>query len=263
MDYGAVAVFERLTGRAFFTPAGQTGAINLGNILTHKLEWGLKRKTTFKSRRGQLSVRDDDVIGAEPRFTIECDEFATPLLALLHGGSAPEYAVDTAATGATFTFTAALGLAFRTNFFSISNVSIVTPTGKVEGTDYKIDYGLGIIYLPLTSTIAPGATVTMRYDRIAITYNRVTALDAPSKKGTLLVYEEDDFSLTPKTTYACAVALSIDGSLSTKVDTYKSVTLRAAVLGSITIYKRDTEMTGGVEMWDELTLDDDSILDFS
>lgn len=242
MDYGAVAALERLTGRAFFTPQGALSAIDLGNIQMHKLDYGVKRKEHYKARRGGLVMDRDDAYGTMPKFTIEGDEFASPLLPLLFAGTANADATQTSGSASTVTFSSVKGQTFDLGAFGLTNASVTVPGSKVEGAtaDYVIDRPLGKIYIPFTSTIADAASVTVTFDKPAATFDSINAFDTLNRLGTLQVIEEDSYSLVPKTIYNFACSLSVDSAGDTKPEDYKKFNLIAVITGTFTVKKRKT-----------------------
>lgn len=233
MEYEAVQAKERLTGRGYFTPTGQAGAIDLGNVEMLKLDYSPKRKQHFKARRGKLVLDRDDAYGVEPKFTITGDEFTTPMLALLFLGTANADFVQSSGTGVSFSFTAKLGQSFHVGAFDISNVVMTTPTGKVAGSDFIVDGGPGRIYIPLQSTIADGAAVTVTFSKAALTFDSIDAFTQLNRLGTLQVIEEQEYTAAPKTIYDFSCSLSTDSSGETKADDYKKFTLIATLTSQL------------------------------
>lgn len=254
-DYNDTLAIHRLTGRAFFRPNGQLGQIDLGNIQMHKLEYNLKRKPHLSSRRGIVFTDRNDTYGSEPKFSITGDEFATPLLELIHLGTSNADFVQTVGTGSV-TFAATPGQIYDLGAMDISNIVMTVPTGKIENTDYIVDYGKGKIYIPIgTTSIAPGASVTVTFSQNAVVMNSVTMLTQLDRLGAMQIFEEDSFSLLPRNIFDFACSLSTDSGGDTKPDDYKKFTLIASVIGQI------TRRTLGA--FDDLAFDDGAIVDYS
>jgi hypothetical protein len=240
MDIGAAAAIERLTGRAYFTAAGATSAIDLGNIQMHKLDYGVKRKEHYKNKRGGMVMDRDDAYGTMPKFTIEGDEFTSAVMPLLFAGTANADATQALATAATVVVTSKKGYTFDLGAYGLTNASVTTPTTKVEGptADYVIDRANGKIYFPSTSSIADATSVTVTFDKPAATFDSVNAFDTLNRLGTLQVIEEDSFSLIPKTIYNFACSLSVDSAGDTKPEDYKKFSLIATITSTFTVLKR-------------------------
>ncbi len=241
MDYNAVAAVERLTGDAFFTPTGQTGQIRLGNIQMHKLDYSPKRKQHFRNSRGKQVLDRDDAYGIEPKFTIEGDEFTTALLPLLFlATSANADFAQVSGTAVSVTATVTPGLTYDLGALNINTLAMTAPASKTENTDYIVDYGKGKIYIPLGSTIAAGATMTVTFNKPVVAMDSLTAFSQLNRLGTLQVHEEDEYSLVPKTIYDFPCSLSTDNAGDTKPEDYKKFTLVATLTGTMAVRKRKT-----------------------
>lgn len=259
-DYGEVETKERLTGRAYFAPAGGAGSIDLGNIQLLKLEYAPRRKQHYKMRHGRAVLDRDDAYGAEPKFTIECDEFVSSLLPLIFLGTANPDHAQTAAESVLFTFTAQPGQSLQVGAFGITNAVVTVPAGTTPGADHVIDGGPGRIYIPLTSAIAAGTSVTLRYDRPALEFDSINAFDRINRLGTMGVLEEDEYSLVPRSIYLFSCSLTTDSAGETKPDDFKKVTLIATITGPLAVLKRPN-IEGAT--WLELLFDDDSVMELA
>jgi hypothetical protein len=231
MEYDVAAAPKQISGRAFFTPTGESGEIDFGNILMHKLEFGVKRKERLKARRGQLVQTHNKAYQANPEFTLEGDEFTTPMLPIIFGGTANADVVQSAGTASTFAFTATKGRWFFCGAFKITNASLTTPGSKVEGVvgapaDYLIDRGLGRIYIPLGSSIANGASCVMTFDKPAITRDSINAMDQLNRAGSLRVLEEDSYSTEPRIEYIFPCNVNTDSPGDSKPEDYGKFQLK-------------------------------------
>src|SRR5438128_33666 len=113
MEYLDTAAILRLTGRAFFTPTGQLSAIDLGNCEMVKLDFAPKRKQHYRTIHGKQVLDRDDVYGADPKWNITVDEFATPMLPYLYAATGANTDVtQSAATASTVTFSSKKGRTF-------------------------------------------------------------------------------------------------------------------------------------------------------
>src|SRR6516165_2363402 len=130
MDYGATYSKERHTGRGYFTATGQTYVTDLGNIQMYESDFGIKRKEHYSARRGVLSMDRYDAYSSMGACNITVDEFTTPTLALLWGGTAQASTTQTAGTASTFMFTSNKGSVFSVGKYGLNNASLTTPMSK-------------------------------------------------------------------------------------------------------------------------------------
>jgi hypothetical protein len=215
-----------------------------------KIDFGIKRKEHFASRRGVITLDRFDAYGSQAVWTITTDEFVSPILSFAWAGSANANFSQSAGTAATFNFTYATTMAGGTldiGKYGLFNASLTTPSSKVEGytADYVIDRGAGKLYFPLTTTITPGAGV-VTYSAPALTYDSVTALNVLNRPGSLEVHGEDDSGQGKSTTGLDAVPpsryiwtlpsiLSADESGEYKVDDYRKITFKATATAAMTV----------------------------
>jgi hypothetical protein len=253
-DYNDTEAIHRLTGRAYFAPQGSEAQIDLGNIRMHKLDFNLKRKSHLTSRRGILYSDRNDTYSSDARFTIEGDEYAQPLLALIHLGTPGADIVQSASDTGSKTFASGVlpGYCYDLGAWNVSNVALA---GFVEGTDFVVDYVKGKIYVPVNSGITAGSR-TFTFKQQSVLMNSMTMLNQLDRIGSMQVYEEDSFQLSPRNLFSFACQLSADSAGETKPDDYKKFTLIASVIGTI------TRLTLGVA-FEDLLFDDGSIVDFS
>ncbi len=257
MDYGDSSAIERLTGRAFFTPAGDLGMIDLGNVQMLKLEGGLKRKAHLTSFRGRVYADRENVTTTQPVFLITTDEWTTPLLPLIFSGPDALDVTQGELTGQTLVRTVLPGRAYKLGAVGLYGVSIIQPTGLNPGTDYIADPFKGLVYIPAGSSIDPGTVVTFRFSQMQVKLNQVDAFTQLRSSGAMTVYEEGEYDNSPRRTFDFPCSLSIDGAIESKPDDYKKVVFRAAALGRIAV-RSATAATSVVapDYSNILTLDD-------
>jgi hypothetical protein len=250
MDYSAPYGKERLSGRGYFTPTGATQGVDLGNVELYKFEFGIKRKEHFAARRGVITLDRMDAYGSQGMWTLTLDEFVSPILAYAWAGTTNANFVQTAAPSATFNFTYAAtmkGATLDIGKYGLYSASLTTPSSKVEGytADYVIDRGAGKVYLPLTTTLSPGACV-VTYSAPALTYDSVTALNVLNRPGSLEVHGEDDsgqgkdasaVDAVPPSRYIFTLPsiLSADESGEWKVDDYRKYTVKVTATAAMTV----------------------------
>src|SRR5215469_1651564 len=249
MDYLAPYAKERLTGRGYFTLTGATQSVDLGNIETYKVDFGIKRKQHFAARRGVLSMDRYDAYASQALWTITIDEFVSPLLAYAWAGPVNPNFTQTVGTAATFNVTYATtmaGSAVDIGKYGLFSASVTTPVGKVEGytADYVIDRGAGKLYFPIGTTI-PAGSVVVTYSCPALTYDSVTALQILNRSGSLELHGEDDSAAgkgaatdaVPPSRYIWTIPciLTTDSSGEFKPDDYRKMTILATATSAMTV----------------------------
>jgi len=248
MDFTAAYTRQRITGRANFVPTGQAYGADLGDIVMMAVKYGIKRKEAWSARRGILSIIRNDAYASMLEWEITVDEFAGPTLPYFWGGTLNSNVTQSAGTAATTTFTSASkkGGTFDIVKYGLNNASLTAPASKVEGytADYVIDRATGILYIPLSSTISDGTTLTVTYDCPAITFDSVTALQVLNRPGTIKIYGEDDSgsnkgpgadAIPPVrfvATLACILSSEDGGDF--KPDNFRNAKMRAIATAAMT-----------------------------
>lgn len=254
MEYAAPYGKERLSGRGYFTPTGTIQGVDLGNIEMFKVDFGIKRKEHFSARRGIMSMDRYDAYQSQALWTLTCDEFVSPTLAYAWAGTVNTNFSQTAQVATTFVLSAGAatgskkGATFDIGKYGLYDVAIA---GKVEGytADYVVDRAGGKLYIPLSSTIADAATVTVTFSCPLLTYDSVTALQILNRVGVLEVQGEDDSGQGKSTTgspgvdalppvrylFTVPCILSSDSSGEYKVDDYRKITILASATAAMTV----------------------------
>jgi len=148
-------LFKRPTDPSFW---------KLGNAKDFKISFEVEKKEHYSTESG-LKVKDAEIIvslSADVEFTL--DELRRETVALfLLGNETP--LSQTASTNNTLDITAHKGFYYPLPHKNVTNVSLSSGTTTYqEGTDYEVDYSAGVIYVPESSTIPDGTTVTVTYD---------------------------------------------------------------------------------------------------
>lgn len=269
MEFFDEASFERLTGQAFFTPTGEAGAIQIGNIEMMKIDFGLKSKEAFASVRGELFLRRHKVFGRAPIYSIQVNQFASPTVPLQLLGERLGDLIQVVTNSYTFTFTAVLGRGFELPHLAATiNWVRVAGEDKMPGHDYFVDdpaieqgplcYN-GWILLPVSQgTIVAGNVVSVNYSAPALSLEQYRALATLSRDGVLVVLKEDHFGPPAREKWIMDVTLYSEAGPETHPDKFRSQTLKAAVYGKPLVRKRPTPRAYG-----ELLIDDSTVLDLS
>lgn len=238
MEYDQITNLERLTGEAHFTPTGEASSIKIGNIRVHKVDYGIDRKQYMRSRDGKSTLRREDSIAAKPILSLTCDEWASPVTPLvLLGDQLTDLSQSSGAT-VSFTFSSKKGRNFKVPALNITNVIVTVPSGKTEGADFTLDKKRGYIYIMLEGTIADATSVTLTFDKPAITREKYQAFTKLNRTGTMFVYESDEYSDEPKAVWTLIGQLTSDNRGEVKVDDATAFDLRFAITADVLIDKR-------------------------
>jgi hypothetical protein len=252
MELTSLRSFERLTGAAFFNDDDDTtGDIPLGNIQMLKADFNPKTVEIPRASRGVTTLARRDTHQVSPVYSIDGDQFHTPIIPLLLMGTRLADLSQSSATGSTFTFTAKAGKAYRIGKFNITITTVqVSSVSKTLGTDFFVDdpnltQSLvsfnGVIILPVTAAgIADGATVTVTYNAAAVTMEQYSAFTKLNRTGTLVVFAEDEFGPPAKEIWTMKVSLTVKAGADITPDKFRKFTLEASIFGSPTVQKRPT-----------------------
>lgn len=231
---------DKLTGKAIFFELGSAGGVDLGDIQMHKLDFGVERDKGQWAIDGNVVLAYDDVISVSPVFSIDGKQFHTPMNPLLLMGTRNTDVVQSAASGATFVFTARLGQSFDIGARNVTLTSVtVAAAGRVRDTDFFFEEKTGIIRLPVVAAgIADGVTVTVTFDKPAITRESITAFNKLNREGTLKVFEMDNRSPVPKAEWALPGTMSVESGSDGERAKERKWSVRFAVNGQPTVLRR-------------------------
>jgi hypothetical protein len=262
--------FERLTGLAFFTPSGGSGAIPWGNIQMMKLDHGLKMRDYTISVRGVLQLRKRKVYGRVPIYSIQGDQFSSQATPILLGGERAAVDHSQLATGSTtFSFTAAMGRGFRLPHVGATIASVKVGSDlKTLGYDYFVDdpaidqtpfSHTGYIILPQSAgTIVAGNLVSAIYSAPAFTLEEYVAFSNLQTDGALVVLCEDEFGPPALWEWIMDVTVYCKASPDVQEDKFRVHNIEAAVYGEPIVRRRSSPYPLA-----EIALGDHSILDLS
>lgn len=262
--------FERLTGLAFFTPSGGSGAIPWGNIEMMKLDHGLKTRDYMVAARGILALRKRKVYGRAPVYSIQGNQFSSQTIPLFLGGARSSSDYSQAATSSsTFTFTAVMGRGFRLPHVGATIASVkVGGIEKVLGYDFFVDdpamdqtlfSHTGYIILPASAgTIVAGNTVSVIYSAPAFSREEYSAFSSLQTDGSLVILCEDEHGPPILWEWIMDVSVYCKASPDVQHDKFRSHHIEAAIYGEPTVRRRSAPYPMA-----ELVTDTDSILDLS
>jgi hypothetical protein len=241
-ELGDVKNYLRLSGQALFTPDGENGAMDLGNILMHKLDYGLDTKEHRRSTAGVRRVDRLDVVGINPTYEIESDEAYGELLALIFFGVKNANAVQASAAAQTVSF-AGVKKQRSYNIGKIKVSDVVVKVGvatKVLGTDYTLDADNGVIHILSGGSIADAATVDVEFDCAEVTRESFTAMKSFKKSGTMRLLEVDSYDGQARHDITFACDLFPDTAYEANPDDFSKFKLKCLARGEWTILARTT-----------------------
>lgn len=207
---GHIEAHEKLTARLFLLPdvdsvAGDvdtenTGYRNLGNVLDYKYAPERQYRTRMRADNGVRIANDEEVDTVHDRWEFTLDEAGKLNLELL-GLSAQTTDVSQSATNGVTVQIAKAGLN-QYHPLGASNISSVTVTDSVpttydEGDDYTVDLDTGMLYIPTGSSITPGTTLNVTFNRGARTFQQFNHHQTFRFEGTVLIMEMNQHSKEP------------------------------------------------------------------
>lgn len=168
---------ERLNVEFYFTPLGDAGAINGGNVLMIGQQTGGDSvKGVFNTRAATTQEVRNDQKDSTLKWKVKLNEHTAEMDAiLLMGKVGPDFAQAAVTVDATKDIVTTKRRSFPIGKYKLTGVTAaVGGAAKIRGirdngeivpanADYVVDYLLGKIYIPETSTIADGATLTVTY----------------------------------------------------------------------------------------------------
>lgn len=260
MELSDIASFERLTGLAFFTPAGATSALHLANIEMLRSDYGLKSFDILRSRRGQVYPRKRVVFGKLQTFSLQINQFTSATQFIHLAGTRLTDLVQAATSAQIYVFTAAPGGAWSLGHSEIFLRHVmVGAEAKILDYDFSLDDHNGWIWLPSNGgTITAGQVVSVTYDFPELAFEAYNALDTLSLDGQLVVYAEDEFGPPAREKWVMDVTLSCKGMPDTDPGKFRSATLEAIVYGKPQVFKRPQPRG-----FAEIVTDSGAVLDLS
>lgn len=237
-----IASLNKITGKAIFFETGVSGGIDFGDIMAHKLDYGIEREKDQWAIDGAVVLAAEDAISVAAVFSIEGKQFHTQMNPLLLLGTANADVVQSSATGATTAITAKLGKTFDIGARNITNVVVtVSAATKVADVDYFLEANKGIIRFPnVAAGIAAEAAVVVTYDKPAITRESITAFTKLNRQGSLKIFEMDALSAIPRAEWTLPGTLSADNGGEGDRAKAQKWTVRFAVNGQPTVLRRQT-----------------------
>lgn len=240
---------ESVHGHALFTPRGESGAIDLGDVIMHQFSLSLSRKPVLRAGRYGLVPRGERVTGAEGvAFTLSLQEATVENMELLMCAVAGADAEQPAQAGTAVAFPSIIrGRSYVLDYFDVRDV-VVTVSGEtfVQDRDYTLDAQGGTLHVTQHGAIPAGSTMVVTFNAGPVRSATLTALGgaAPlSKQGTLRLVEHDGQhdaytggTFSRVITFDCT--LSRDEESERSGEDNASFSLRAVPTSSLSILRR-------------------------
>lgn len=228
--------YARVSAEAWLKLTGESGFINLGNVVMSKFAPEIQRKEHKAAVRGGTLRRDrEDVIEASEIYEVELDEEFVETNRLRLYGTAGANDVQSALTApnGTAQFTAKKRRWFDVGKRKISSVVVsVSASNKTVDVDYKVDADLGMIYIMEGGSIADDATVDVTFACAAHTMATQTDLTTLKFTGTFRYVESDQESdaVRERREFPCEVTVTQWGER--KADDFSKYTIRVLRTGT-------------------------------
>ena len=240
--------FQRLSGTGYFQLSGQAGMICLGNIVMHKLDPKVERKDIMRYGGGSKRLARTDVLGVNPEYQIDGDEFNSLNLPLLVWGQRGDDTVQTATGALTATLIGAMpGMTYPLGGFvdvAVTAVAFAAPLGSpplAEGEDYSVDAMKGLVTILAGGAVTGGIrNLIVSFSAAAVTRETYLPFTNLQQRGVLSLYENDlpEDSNLPLNSITYPVTLYCDNPGEAKVDDNQKYTLRARLTGPGRVLRR-------------------------
>jgi hypothetical protein len=231
---GAIENFKRVTGEAFFQPAGEAGWINLGNVVMHKNAPEVSRKIVKRSGRGGfVFAAREDVTEASAIYSVQLNEHTIENVELLLFGLRLD---DYEQAGMAGQVVAINGVQkrrlYETGSYDLSNIAVAAGlVAYVEGRDYRLDAQAGTIYIIDGGMIGAGADLTVTFDAAPMRMDRISATARVQREGLFRILESDNQSEDLRTIITFPCALSAESQGEEQPDDINQFTLRVVATG--------------------------------
>jgi hypothetical protein len=198
MRKGQIETSRIFTAQILITPTGDAGAIDMGEVQTHKRDIGIGRTEIMRSKPG-FRTRVANLIGdrkGQYEVMLEEDFPDTVRLALL--GAQGADTAQAAANGLNAGFVATQGRTFDLGKYNVSNVTVTVGAEEMtEGEDYDVNLNTGTVFVIPGGGIANEDNVTVAFDCAAVDLHNFTADEELYTTGAVKIIEMDQHENAP------------------------------------------------------------------
>ena len=188
---------EKLTARLFYKRRAESGYIDAGNVNEFADATTRSLVTRARAADGARHVNDEQVDLNHEAFTFLLDEQDFEQQKLLRLGKALTDVTQTYAEGATATVTSAKNGRWHTlGVYNIGNVVVNASVSGLqeEGVDYEVDSNNGRIRVIPEAGISDGETLTVTFDKPALTIEAGESQYDPLFYCDFIIEEKNQFS---------------------------------------------------------------------
>ena len=199
---GHIEAHEKLTARLFVQPTGESGYVDCGNVADYKHTPEKQYKTRMVAEGGFRRVNDEQVDTVHDRWEFTLDEVDTFNHRLLHLAQSPSSVSQVAKTAPVGT--ASLTGITKGRCYFVGAVGLNTVVVKkgvttlVEGTDYAIDLGAGVLtVLPTSALVVEGDDLSLTFGNLELEFESYTGNSQMLFRGGIRILETNQFSGAP------------------------------------------------------------------
>jgi hypothetical protein len=197
-----VANLRKTTGRLYWTPTGEVGAIDFGNCTSHKVMPEVGRVDHFKHADGVKRVDMSLPNTVKPRRVFTFDEHLGERLRLLHFAAPATEVTQAAAVGLTKVFPFASLAVGRTYDLGRQSIGACVITkgapiaALVPGLDYVLDAGSGLWTL-INNRYLDGTDFTAEFDCAEVVTLNFEMFSRLLEQGGFTFVETDQLEAVP------------------------------------------------------------------
>lgn len=239
---GTIEAHEKLTARVYFKPSGESGHIDLGNVLDYKVANERQTRNRMSAANGFRVVDDEQVDTVHDKFEFTLDEHDELNIRLLMLGTKGSDTVNAAVTAPTGTATLADVVKGRSYFVGRTNLNTVVVKKAlvtlVAGTDYTLDAITGkITILESGSTLSDGDDLDVTFGAAASSFQNFTGPNNPLFAGDIRIEEFNQFSKAPLRVVTFAGVLNVT-AYPEQTGEFGKYTVRATPTGTVSVLRR-------------------------
>jgi hypothetical protein len=234
---------DSVCGTVIFTPAGEGGGYDLGDVIMHRLDMIMETEPRVRAGRHGIYPAGERVFGtSSATWLLRLQEQLPESLQVLFGAS---IAADNAQNEQVETLLTlgpiAKRRAYPLGYYGLTSVEVrVNGELYFSGDDYTVDYETGTLHVPEFSGLPVGGTMVVKLSAQAVRSNTllITGPQAkPSLQGRLRITEHDgrlnDYTGGPFVRiieFDCDLSREDEGDRS--CEEFADFTLRAAQRGA-------------------------------
>lgn len=235
---GGIGNRRKLTGKFYFKATGDTGFVDLGNIMMQKRAPKIDRYQFKEAKKGFTQTIEESVSNIEDRFEIKGNEHSDQMMRLMLFAERGTDVTQAATNGVTGSIDDVLQE--RSYYIGARNVSNFVVDGYTVDVDYTVDLGSGMISILKDGGIADGTDLDLTFDMAAIDYALYTSPSAErlTRRGTAILVEFDQTNEAERSrhTFPCTIGITDFGDA--QADKETEGTIGCLVTGPVVTHER-------------------------